>query len=361
MNLVILTRKLGGVVGGVEKMVLLLAKEMQLRGHVVTVVSLDNLVAEAFYDWPVGVSWVKLGIGDVDSTATFRVRIKRILAIRKLLRDQQIDSIVGFQIGSFVLARLASVFSGIKCVAAERNAPTLFEFIKNGRMKRFFSSLALFSADAISVQLEENRGLYPSLLQNKILINHNAILVPKNLRGPKISQNPKVILYVGRVTFQKNIEVLVNAVSKLGSPTILRIVGSGDSLQTVTLLAKSLHVNLELCEFSNTLEHHYLSADVFCLPSRWEGFPNVVGEALSYGLPVVGFKDCAGMKSLVVHGKTGIVAEGNNDPKSLALALDVALATTWDPTQIRESTKRFSLENFIKSWEATLSPKGLNG
>jgi glycosyltransferase involved in cell wall biosynthesis len=124
----------------------------------------------------------------------------------------------------------------------------------------------------------------------------------------------------------------------------------------VLSLAKSKGVNLEVFDFTDDLGPYYLSSDIFCLPSRWEGFPNVVGEALAHGLPVVGFHECAGMKSLVENFKTGVLAQGNDDPDSLAFALEVALSSDWDRSYIRKSISEYSLESFADAWESTLFP-----
>ena len=355
MNLLISSRKFDGVVGGVEKMVLLLGQQMQLRGHTVTVLSLDNADAQSFNDWPEGVSWVKIGIGDVDSRATFKVRVLRAIEIRKVLRDRAVDTCVGFQIGTFALLRFASLGLGLRCVAAERNAPTLFNYIKRGQIKRIFSNLILTSATAISVQLEENRNHYPSWLQEKITINNNPVILPSETRVKATRvESGQVILYIGRITFQKNLEVLIEALAQLSTPPLLRIVGGGDALPSVISLANTMGVELEKLDFSNNLEEFYLGADLFCLPSRWEGFPNVVGEALAHGLPVVGFQECAGISTLVDNGITGIIAPGNDNPYALASALKTALETDWNPEIIRNSMKKYSIENFTDSWENTL-------
>ena len=65
----------------------------------------------------------------------------------------------------------------------------------------------------------------------------------------------------------------------------------------------------------------YASSHLFCLPSRWEGFPNALAEAFSYGLPVVGFDECAGVCDLIDHEKNGLLASGNGNAASLAEAL----------------------------------------
>jgi glycosyltransferase involved in cell wall biosynthesis len=361
MKLLIFSRKFGGVVGGVEKMVLTLAEQMSLRGHAVTVASLDDLSAEAFYPWPREVGWIKLGIGNPESKASWKTRLSRLLALRSLINKLEIDAAVGFQIGSFALLRVSSFGLRVRTVAAERNAPTLFDFIRNGKLKKAISFMILSSADAISVQLESNKFFYPKAFWTKIKITPNPILTSVEFKSSSRTQNgSKVILYVGRVTFQKNLEVLIKAVSSMKEKPLVRIVGDGDSLSSVMTLAKSLEVELKLSPFTQNLSPIYAEADVFCLPSRWEGFPNVVGEALSHGLPVVGFSGCAGIPSLVENFRSGVVALGNDDPASLAEALSLALSHDWDPIVVRQTTEKFSLKNFSDSWEETLFPVGKN-
>ena len=361
MNLLIYSRKFDGVVGGVEKMVLTLAEQMSARGHTVTVVSLDNLDAQAFYSWPHKVAWIKLGIGNPDHKASLKTRVIRLLALRQLLDKLKIDTVVGFQIGSFALLRLASSGLQVRTVAAERNAPTLFEFIRYGSYKRVLSNLILSTADAISVQLESNKFFYPKILWSKILITPNPIFASIQYKSDfNKAIKPKVILYVGRVTFQKNLEVLITAVSTLREKPILRIVGDGDSLPTVLSLAKALQVEIELAPFTEDLSPIYLAADIFCLPSRWEGFPNVVGEALAHGLPVVGFDGCAGISSLVEDFKSGIIVPGNDDPKALSEGLSRALSHDWDPFVVRQMIGKFSLGYFSDSWESVLFPENID-
>lgn len=357
MNLLIFSREFGGVVGGVEKMALTLAEQMSCRGHAVTIASLDDLSAEAFYSWPPGVGWIKLGIGNPESKASWRTRMRRLLALRNLIDRLEVDTVVGFQIGSFALLKAASFGTRVRTVAAERNAPTLFDFIRHGKIKKFISNLLLASADAISVQLESNKIFYPRILWSKIWITPNPILASAEFNTfSRTRHSSKVVLYVGRVTFQKNLEVLIKAVSTLKDRPIVRIVGDGNSLSSVVKLAKSLEVQLELSPFTHNLSPIYADADVFCLPSRWEGFPNVVGEALSHGLPVVGFNGCAGIPSLVEDFKSGVIATGNDDPASLAEALSLSLSHNWDPIVVRQATEKFSLKNFSDTWEATLFP-----
>ena len=173
MKIAIFSRTFDGVPGGVEKMVLTLASELKKLNHFVLIISIDSPNAQAFYKWPDGVVWEKVSLGDPDLKASFWTRINRVMAIRRILKQNQIESVVGFQIGAFALIRLASVGLGIHAVAAERNAPTLFNFIRRGRIFRKVANAILFFSSCITVQMPSYRLLYPKFLQNKIFYTPN--------------------------------------------------------------------------------------------------------------------------------------------------------------------------------------------
>lgn len=69
----------------------------------------------------------------------------------------------------------------------------------------------------------------------------------------------------------------------------------------------------------------YSRAHLFAIPSLWEGFPNVLAEALAHGLPAVGFQDAAGVAHLIADGETGWLATGLANDDDLAGALDEAM------------------------------------
>jgi len=102
----------------------------------------------------------------------------------------------------------------------------------------------------------------------------------------------------------------------------------------------------------------YGSAHLFCLPSRWEGFPNAMAEAMAHGLPAVGFAGCAGARDLIMHGENGFLAQGNDNESSLS----EELARLMGDGELREemgrkaieSMKSFSPDRIYDLWETAL-------
>jgi len=96
------------------------------------------------------------------------------------------------------------------------------------------------------------------------------------------------------------------------------------------------------------------SADVFVLPSLWEGMPVSVMEAMATGLPVVG-TDVPGIRELVVDGDTGFLAPGR-DPAALAerierLARDASLRFRMGEAGRRRVMTEFALDTMVRRYE----------
>ncbi|OGK16420.1 hypothetical protein A2774_03110 [Candidatus Roizmanbacteria bacterium RIFCSPHIGHO2_01_FULL_39_12c] len=114
-------------------------------------------------------------------------------------------------------------------------------------------------------------------------------------------------LFVGRFDFQKGLDLLVTALAK-----IFRIherikfvfFGSGPQRAFVEQLQKKYPKNVELNEFENDKKKIYSKRKFILLSSRFETFPAVLIEAMSYGLPVITTR-IPGAIDIVTHGKNG--------------------------------------------------------
>lgn len=127
-------------------------------------------------------------------------------------------------------------------------------------------------------------------------------------------QEKNIILYVGRVAPEKDIDVVLQAYQSLSDhlkkETHLVIIGDGPLYKS---LSEQYQENMTWTGFmkGEELAKAYASSDIFFFPSPTETFGNVVLEALASGLPVVGANE-GGVKNLVNHGKTGYLGEPKN-------------------------------------------------
>ena len=129
-----------------------------------------------------------------------------------------------------------------------------------------------------------------------------------------------ILLYVGRVSVEKNLDVFAAAhdrVRALGLPVRAAIVGDGVYTKTMQKLLPDACFTGYLS--GETLARAYASADVFVFPSVSDTFGNVVIEAQASGLPVI-VSDQKGPQELIEQGVTGLITRGL-DAEDLASAI----------------------------------------
>lgn len=322
MRIMFVCRAFDHMAGGVERMAVAIMNELVTRGHLVSLLTWDCGTPAPFYPLHKDINWYRLNMGDPACKASWQLRLRRLWAIRAYIHSCQPQVIIGFQAGAFMCARIASIATGIPVVAAERNSPSRLKFTSEGRRSGLLFG-ALRFASAITIQFEDYRNQYPSYLRKKIRTIHNPVLPRLTTFLPK---REHMILSIGRLSFQKNFTTLIAAFAQLKDEFPewrLLIIGEGEEREKLERLISNL--NLQHCIMlpgkSATIQPLYDSASIFCLPSLWEGFPNALAEALSSGLPAIGFAECDGVRQLIKHEENGLLAEGSRNVDALAQAL----------------------------------------
>ncbi|HXV14426.1 MAG TPA: glycosyltransferase [Candidatus Krumholzibacteria bacterium] len=326
MRVLFVCRMFDRVAGGVERMAIALMNDLAERGHDVSLFTWDRANAQPYYPMAAAIHWHRLDMGDPSRTANALSRGLRMRRFRSLALADPPEVVVAFQHGPFLFAALSLLRTGIPVVLAERNAPEQLDHTRAGRHRRaIFATMRL--ARAITVQFEGYVQRYPAYLRARIVPIANPVYGAKSFAVPDADKAQRVLLSVGRLSYQKNHAALVRAFALL-SPSFpewqLRIVGDGEERAALQALSESLGVAARVSwpGAVRDVAVEYRAADLFCMPSRWEGFPNALAEAMAHGLPVVGFRHCAGMAELVIPGHNGELADGNGDPGALAAALE---------------------------------------
>ncbi len=147
--------------------------------------------------------------------------------------------------------------------------------------------------------------------------------------------SPVRILSVGRVVYQKGYDLAVLALAGLKDlEWEWRIAGDGPQLPGLQAMIQrhglEEHVHFLGWQTADQLKKQYTEANLFLFPSRHEGMPNAVLEAMASGLPVVATK-VAGSEELVVNGETGTLV-----PVEDVAALREALRPFLVETEMRE-------------------------
>jgi glycosyltransferase involved in cell wall biosynthesis len=165
------------------------------------------------------------------------------------------------------------------------------------------------------------------------------------------------LLYVGRVSREKDLDLLATAYRRLrneGLPIQLFVVGHGPYAEA---LAKSLPEAFFTGYLEGTeLATAYASADIFVFPSTTDTFGNVILEAQASGLPVV-VSDSGGPKELVANGTNGLVTKSHDIEDFTrairALVSDPALRNRMAKSARSSVTDRSWPNAFAKFWAST--------
>lgn len=166
------------------------------------------------------------------------------------------------------------------------------------------------------------------------------------------TNQPKRVLYVGRLSAEKNLGAVITGTGYVGDAVAV-MVGAGPLRDQLETQARQAGVVVELPGVvdQRRLPEVYASADVFVLASFTEGHPKVLLEAMACGVPCVA-SDCAGNRSLVTDGRTGLLFDPR-EPRHLADCLqrvlkDPALARRLAETARAEIVARYDLRALVE-------------
>jgi glycosyltransferase involved in cell wall biosynthesis len=338
--------------GGAERVNIDLAREFSFAGHKVEFVLMQargEFLEEARSSFSV-----------VD-LATPRARALPI-ALARYLRRRRPDALLAAMWPLTVIAPIATWLSGYKCkVLVSEHGILSAQYSDWGRMHRFFLRLST----GIGYRMADFRvGVSLGLVKdiaNVALLRTDHFHVIHNPVPPRPAQTwqtigaaeslwstPKGarIVTVGSMKAVKNHSLLLRAFARLERPDArLMFVGYGAGRDTLLSLAHELGVadRVILAGFHRDPTPFYKTADLFVLSSDYEGFGNVIVEALACGTPVVSTNCPSGPAEILENGRFGrLVPVG--DAEALASAMGAALNEQVDRDALKRRAADFSPE-----------------
>ena len=196
-----------------------------------------------------------------------------------------------------------------------------------------------------------------------VVVIGNAVKPVMCKSTPGIAKKQHKIICVGNISPRKSQHLLVQAFAHLTGrykEWSLELWGGAGApyAKKLKIWIKNHHMDdcIHVNGTTSDIVQVYRNADIFCLPSRDEGFPLALVEAMSAGLPVVGFEDGIGVSDLIEDGGTGLLSVRSvND---LAKTLEVLITDS----KLRESLgkagmksiEKYSPERIYGQWEELL-------
>lgn len=357
MHVFLLISSLGA--GGAERAMSELATFLAANAWDVTLATFDGADAVDFYPLATHVRRVRLArSGPTRSLfAKLAGNAGRVRALRSLIRREQPDVVLSFMETTNVLCLLATVGLRVPVVVAERIDPSMhLEVPRPWRTARRFlyrrAAAVVAQTEAAADWLRQHCGTRVDVIPNAL----------RQLPSPTTPRE-HLVLAVGRMQPQKGFDLLLDAFAQIHTRYPgwrLAIVGDGGQRAALQARASRLGLSdhIEWPGRSNEVEAWYARASVVAVPSRYEGFPNVLLEAMAMGAAVVAADCRSGPREMVVPGENGLLVPVD-DRAALAAALeqlvtDAALRERLGAAAA-EVRSRFGAEKILPLWMALLT------
>jgi glycosyltransferase involved in cell wall biosynthesis len=243
------------------------------------------------------------------------------------------------------------------------------------RWERFFPTAVGFFHRRADAVVAVSQGVADGLVQlaglprGHITVIHNPIvtsdidlLAAEPLEHPWFAKGqPPVILAVGRLTLQKDYPTLLQAIAAIHArrPVRLIILGEGTLLNEMQSLANSLGIapDVDFVGFDPNPLRYMARCAVFTLSSAWEGFGNVLVEALACGAQVVSTDCPSGPAEILAGGRYGrLVPVG--DPAGFASAIESAMQNPLPADVLKRRASDFHVDLITKQYLEVLFPPG---
>jgi glycosyltransferase involved in cell wall biosynthesis len=191
--------------------------------------------------------------------------------------------------------------------------------------------------------------------RDKLKVVSNPVLASPLLKTHDSSGYKKLIV-VGRLAEEKGVSRLLKIVSKLPENYSLTIIGDGPLMNSLKAETANLKLGKRV-NFMGELQNvtaQIIKCDLFVLTSFTEGFPNVILESLSVGVPIVCYK-VGGVQDLIQEGFNGYIVE-QDDAEAFKNKILLACSHPWPHEKIKEDVyNRFSLDSIGHQYENLLT------
>lgn len=252
---------------------------------------------------------------------SFISSIKRLIMLRRILINIKPDIIISFLTHVNVVSIIFSFGLKIPIFISERNYPPMK---KTPMLWKFLRKFIYRFADCVIVQTNITKiWIDKNITVKKSFVIPNPCLYPLPETIPKLEKNNifkkniKSIIAVGRFDEQKGFINLINVflkISKKMDNWNLIIMGDGNERKKYEQIVKNNHLEnrIFLPGRAGNISEFYDHADIFVLSSLYEGFPNVLLEAMSHGLPVISMNCKTGPSDIIENNINGLLVSMKN-------------------------------------------------
>lgn len=339
--------------GGTERVTSLIANGLARKGHQISILSLSE-GKHSFFEINKEITLHSLFDHQVSMKKNF---IGCCYKVRQFVKQHDIDTII--VVDSILCMFTVPALIGLKVqhICWEHfnfNVDLGVSFRRLGR------KWAAKYCDYVVTLTRRDKELWEQGLKN---IKAKIVPIANPTPYENIENTPsleyKTILAMGRLTYQKGFDLLLDAwalVCKKNHDWTLKIVGSGEDELKLKEQAKRLAIENRVIFISATknVQQYFRTSSFFCLSSRFEGFGMVMIEAQSFSLPIIAFNCDAGPSDIIENEMNGFLVACNDFQKLSERIIQSILMNQDQYNRFSDSAKNssrgYALSNIIDHW-----------
>ncbi|MCX7901000.1 MAG: glycosyltransferase family 4 protein [Burkholderiaceae bacterium] len=335
------------------------------RGMQVTLLTLADTDRD-FYAVSPGVRRIGLRlVSDSNGLVSALVaNLRRIARVRRVLTAERPDIVLSLMPAQNVIAVLAGFGLGIAMLVSEHVHPPAHEI---GRVWARLRAWVYPRASAVVALTEESRKwLESNCAVAPVRVIPNPVNWPLPTGQPVLAINDivdpsrRIVLAVGRMQRQKGFDLLLDAFARVAPvhrEWDLVILGDGEERTILASRAAALGIadRVLMPGRVGNLSDWYERADLFVLSSRYEGFGNVLVEAMASGTACISFDCPTGPRDIIRDGVDGILVPPADGPTGLAAAIERLIVNQDERSrmaaQARDVLHQYSEERILAMWD----------
>lgn len=352
MRVAFLTNMLGS--GGAQKMMAFVINTIAPVAEMVLIIMTQNEIA---YEFPSNVS---IQVIEYEKTVEPRVlgKLKEVQLYAKrtkeILETNSIDILCTFGAYYTTVGVLATKGTSCKIIGSERRAPQMMS-----KLWKTISRYSYKACDMMVFQLIGARDFYDKIPDQRTMIIPNPFIPKSSDIPPSKTRRNVICMAAARLEYEKGFDIGLQAMSfvlQRHPEYKMEIYGAGNFDEMFGSLIDKLHIrnSVEYKGLSKTIISDIYDAKVFLLPSRSEGIPNMLLEAMAAGIPCVA-ADCppGGPKMLLGNNENGLIVPMEN-PQDTADAICSVIEDSELEKKISNNAttvrNRFLPEDISKYW-----------
>jgi GalNAc-alpha-(1->4)-GalNAc-alpha-(1->3)-diNAcBac-PP-undecaprenol alpha-1,4-N-acetyl-D-galactosaminyltransferase len=356
MKVTLFVYGLGG--GGAERVISIVANYWVCHGWDVTLIMLVAPTEPLFYSLDPRIKLRALGLAGESANPLIAIAKagQRIKILRREIIASQPDVVISFMNAVNVYAIVACAGLKIPTIVCEHIYPGSTDATK---IWQLLMKLTYRYADLVTVLTQNALPFYPAARGYRTIVMPNPVTTPVPVGAMAQLLSAPSAIAIGRLHPQKGFDLLLRAFARLQAKYPdwqLTILGEGPMQAELEELRSQLQLDdrVHFPGLVTNVREYLAQADLFVMPSRFEGFPMALCEAMACGLPVLAADCLSGPRDIIEDGVDGVLV-APEDVDALTAQLDALMS---DPSRRKQLAlnapqilDRFGVDRVMALWK----------